>query len=148
VKRILVVLVGILFFLFGLGMVVGQWGAYNLDTGIEKHGARANGFVTKKTFLLASDGDSDYIVEYRFSLPRGQQLKGQHSVSKKLWSSLKEGESLVVLYHPENPNRNFPLGGGVRSFGVTIFVWVLGVVFLVFGGLICVGGIRRKSSDA
>ena len=142
------VAIGVLFLLFGLGVVVGQWGAYNLDTGIEKHGGRATGFVTKKTFVFSSDGDSDYVLEYCFSLPSGQQLRPRRTVSKDLWSSLQEGESFVVLYHPENPNRNFPVGSGVTSFGVTVFVWVLGAVFLVFGALIFVGRIRRKSADA
>jgi hypothetical protein len=139
---------GALFFLVGLVVLVGSWAAYSLDTSIERHGGRAVGYVTKKTFLFAADGDSDYVLEYRFALPSGERMNAQRTVSKELWSGLEESQSFVVLYHPENPNRNFPLGAGVTSFRVTLLVSVLGAVFLVFGLLIFVGGISAQRSPA
>jgi hypothetical protein len=142
------IVIGALFFLFGLLAIVGGWGAYHLDTSIERHGGRAIGYVTKKIFLSASDGDSDYILEYRFALPSGEPMNARRGVSKELWSSLKEGESLVVLYQHENPNRNFPAGAGVTSFGVMLFVAVLGIVFVVFGLLVFVNGLGRRPADA
>lgn len=139
---------GVVFLLIGLGGVVGSWGAYVTDTEIERSGPRATGRLVKKLFLRAADGDSDYMLEYTFATSSGQEMKASRSVSKALWASLREGESLEVRYSEANPKRNFPAGAGVTSMGVTIFVSVVASVFAVFGGVLLLGVFRRARSEA
>ena len=135
---------GALFFVVGCIGAIGSWGAYRLDTSIEKSGQRAEGRITKKSVLFAADGDSDYIVEYQFNLPSGKRVEAVRGVHKELWNTLRDGEAFVVLYSAENPKRNFPLGGGVTSIGVTVFASVFFVVFAAFGALLVAGFIRGK----
>ena len=135
---------GALFFVVGCIGAIGSWGAYRLDTSIETSGQRADGRITKKSVLFAADGDSDYIVEYWFNLPSGKRVEAVRGVHKKLWSTLRDGEAFVVLYSAENPKRNFPLGGGVTSIGITVFVSVFFTVFAASGALLIAGFVRGK----
>lgn len=135
---------GALFFVVGCIGAIGSWGAYRLDTSIEKSGQRAEGRITKKSVLVAADGDSDYIVEYWFNLPSGKRVEAVRGVHKELWNTLRDGEALVVLYSAENPERNFPLGGGIASIGITVFVSVFFAVFAASGALLVAGYSRGK----
>ena len=144
----LALVMGVVFLLVGLGGVVGSWGAYVTDTNIERSGPRSTGRLVKKLFLGAADGDSDYKLEYTFATSSGQEVKASRSVSKELWASLREGESLEVRYSAANPKRNFPAGAGVTSMGVTIFVSAVASVFAVFGGALVLGFVRRARSEA
>ena len=138
---------GVLFFIVGSIGALGSWAAYWLDTGIERNGHRAQGHVTRKSYLSVADGGSDYNVEYWFMLPSGERVESNRGVHKELWSTLKEGNSVIVLYSADNPKRNFPLGGGVTSIGVAVFVSVISAVIAVFGSLLIAGfiGSRRTS---
>ena len=144
----LALVMGVVFLLVGLGGVVGSWGAYVTDTNIERSGPRATGRLVKKLFLGAADGDSDYVLEYRFETPSGQSVTASRGVSKELWASLREGESREVRYSASNPKRNFPAGAGVTSIGVTIFVSVVASLFAVFGGALVWGFVRHGRTEA
>ena len=139
---------GVLFFIVGSIGALGSWAAYWLDTDIERNGQRAQGHITKKSYMLVADGDSDYNVEYWFMLPSGERVESNRGVHKELWSTLKEGNSVIVLYSADNPKRNFPLGGGVNSIGVTVFVSAISAVIAMFGSLLIVGfiGSRRENT--
>ena len=139
---------GALFFVVGCIGAIGSWGAYQLDTSIEKSDQRAEGRITKKSFLFDVEGDSDYIVEYQFNLPSGKRVEAVRGVHKKLWNTLRVGDAFVVLYLAENPKRNFPLGEGVTSIGMTVFASVFFGGFAVFGVLLVVGFIRGERTDA
>lgn len=130
----LALVLGVIFLLLGFGGVIGSWGAYSTDTAIERSGPRATGYLIKKLFLAAADGDSDYMLEYKFETASGQTVTASRGVSKALWMSLREGETLEVRYSASNPARNFPAGGGVTSIGVTIFISVIASILGVFGG--------------
>lgn len=142
-----VLVAGVLFFTLGFVAAVGSWVAYRLDTGIERNGQRVEGHITRKSLLFVADGDSDYNVEYWFQLPSGERVESARGVHKGLWSTLKEGESLVVLYSTENPKRNFPLGGGVTSIGTTAFVSFVSTIVAVFGALLIVSFMRSRKTD-
>lgn len=144
----LTLVMGVMFLLIGLGGVAGSWSAYVTDTKIERSGQRATGRLVKKLFLGAADGDSDYMLEYTFATSSGQEVKASRSVSKELWASLREGESLEVRYSVANPKRNFPAGAGVTSIGVTIFVSLVASVFAASGGALLWGFVRRARSEA
>lgn len=141
------IIIAILLAVVGTIGAVGSWGAYLTDSRLERSGQRAQGLVTHKRSLLSADGDSDYIVEYSFPLPSGELKQSQRGVSKALWTGLNEGQSFVVVYSRENPNRNFPLGAGVTSMGVTVFVSVLSAVVALLGFAILFG-LRRSRRAA
>jgi Protein of unknown function (DUF3592) len=131
--------VGALFLIIGCVGFVGSWAAYQLDTGIVKHGQRAQGHIISKGFLFVADGDSEYNVKYWFKLEGGPRVDASRGVDEALWRTLREGESFVVVYSAENPRRNFPLSGGVTSFGVAVWLSILFLVFAGFGVLMITG---------
>lgn len=135
---------GLLFFTVGCIGSVGSWSTYRLDTGIVRNGQRADGHITRKIFLYSADGDSDYVVEYWFDLPSGERVKSSSGVNKRLWKTLHKGQTIVVCYSAEDTKRNFPLGGGVTSLGVTIYLSVLCALFAVCGALGERGGTPMK----
>ncbi|WP_228217214.1 hypothetical protein [Aromatoleum toluclasticum] len=100
-----------------VGILSAYWG----DTEIERNGLCAVGHVTKKELFLVANGDSDYIVEYWLVLPRGERVEVSRGVSKRLWKCVEKGGTFAVLYSAANPNRNFPVAGGVTSVGLTTF---------------------------
>jgi hypothetical protein len=52
-----------------------------------------------------------------------------------------------VAYSERNPDRNFPVGAGVTSLGVTVFVSVFSAVFAIFGTLLLVAVYRRPNGQ-
>lgn len=144
--KIKVLLIGLMFLLPGLTFMIGSWGAYWLDTSIREHGPQSVGHVTKKLILHSDDG-SDHIVEYWFKLPDGRQINMSRGVSKDLWDSLSSDKLFTVVYSAENPNRNFPLGSGVTSLGLTIYASIFGLIFTVFGALIIAGSFFPKQKN-
>ncbi|MBK6844709.1 MAG: DUF3592 domain-containing protein [Gemmatimonadetes bacterium] len=111
----------VLLALVGSVGAVGSWGAYLTDSRLERSGPRAVGLVTDSHVSRAADGETDYIVEYTFALPSGREVASQRGVSQRLWSQLRRGERVTVVYSAKQPGRNFPLGAGVTSLGLTIF---------------------------
>jgi hypothetical protein len=146
--NLLAIAIGGLFLGTGLFAAVSAWGAYWTDTTIVKSGERAAGHLTKKDFLFVADGDSDYAIEYWFSLPNQERVVARRNVSKALWTSLRKEDTFQVHYSKENPNRNFPAGVGVTSLGVASFVSAFGALFAAGGALLIAGSLRRKSGEA
>ena len=143
-----VLVMGVLFFIVGSIGALGSWAAYWLDAGIERNGQRAQGHITKKSYMFVADGDSDYNVEYWFMLPSGERVESSRGVPKDLWGMLDEGHSVTVLYSAENPKRNFLLRGGFTSIGVTVFVSVISAVIAIFGSLLVLGFIGGRRANA
>ena len=85
--------------------------------------------------MRPADGDSDYLVQYQFYLPSGEKVMSERSVPRRLWSELKVGSQMAVIYSDANPRRNFPVGGGVTSVFQPILASAL------FGGLSAFGGV-------
>lgn len=123
-----------LLFLGGLAGVVLVWGAWLSDSRLLASGPRAEAQVVRKEFLRSADGDSDYILHYRFTPAAGPTLVVQRNVPRGLWDSMREGSSIRVVYSPDDPRRSFPEGAGVTS------PWVPIVGSLVFGALAALGG--------
>lgn len=140
--------VGCLLALLGLIGAVGGWAAYLTDSRLLASGPRAVGTVVRKQFLPAADGSSDYLIEYHFNVPIGQQLQSLRGVSKDLWSSLSVGATLPVVYAAADPQRNFPVGAGVTSWGATVFVSAVFFVVALFGVVLVRAQLRRPASAA
>lgn len=134
---------GLLFALVGGFCAVGSWFAYSLDREIEKSGSRAVGHITDKSAV-----SSDFMVSYRFVLPGGERIEAGRIVSKTLWNTFQKGGTLLVKYANDNPKRNFPLGAGVTSLGITIFASAIGLVFAIFGSLLVFSVLRRTRGEA
>lgn len=147
-RQRIVLLIGIVFVAIGAFGVIASWGAYFTDSAIAEKGQRAEGQILAKGIVASADGDSDFTVRYSFPLPGGQPREAEHSVSKKIWDKLQEGGPVIVLYAPDHPERNFPLGGGVTSLGVTLFVSLLAAVFAVFGALLLISRSRTHPTVA
>jgi len=141
-----VIVYGVGFLLVGLIAVIGAIGAYLTDTWIVEHGGRAVGQITNRRSTSTSDG-ADYYLEYWFTLPTGEKQEASRGVSRQLWSRVRRGDTLTILYHPEQPDRNFPEGEGVTSLFVLVFIVCLGAVFVGFGGLLIYGGIFPKPTE-
>lgn len=139
-------IMGLVFALFGGFGIVGSWAAYRLDSGIAAEGERATGHLTRKSLLRAADGDSDFVIDYWFVLPDGRRVEAHRSLSKALWSGLREGQDFTVRYSAANPKRNFPEGGGVTSVGVAVFVSILSALLALFGALLLVGYFRSLAA--
>lgn len=140
--------IGAAFCAFGLVAAIGSWGAYLADSRILEHGARVEARVLGKDVLFAADGDSDFMIDYVFELPDGTRELGHRGVPRPLWQSVREGGTVTVLYSPDNPRRNFPLGAGVTSLGLTVFVSAMGAVFAAVGSLLLRGYFRSGRGDA
>ncbi len=138
--------IGLVFGLLGVLGLIGSWGAYGRDTDIVRAGHTAQATVLHKHRSQAGDDDTEYVVAYRFALPDGRSVDGQHSLPRERWAPLQKGDALTVHYAPDQPRRNFPQGRGVTSMGVTVFVSVLAAVFAVFGGLLVFGALRPRSA--
>lgn len=126
-----------LFVVVGLVFAIGSWGGYLTDTHIARDGGRATGTITGKS-VSHGDDDTDYLLQYRFVLPDGRTQTGQHRIAKVDWETRAVGAPLAVSYDRERPARNFPVGYGVTSLGLTIFLSVFGAVFAAFGAAILV----------
>lgn len=119
-------------FLVALLGIVGSWGAYFADSSIQTNGARAGGDVLEKTYIRSTEGDSSFLLTYRFTLPSGQSVVSLHGVTKAYWTTLSVGSVLTILYSPTDPQRNFPEGFGVTSLLAPVAITV---VFGAVGGL-------------
>ncbi len=139
---------GLVLFLTGCIGTVGSWGAYWRDSNIVKEGYSATGHITKKSIAFVADGRSDYVLDYWFQLPDGQRVVAHRIVHKALWESVREDTPFVVLYAVDNPNSNFPQGGGVSSIALPLFVSVLFFVLGAFGALLTISAVRTPRADS
>lgn len=137
-------IMGVLFILLGLVFLIGSWGAYLTDSKIQNSGNSAKGQIEKKVFLFDAEGDSDYILEYWFLTNTGSKINASHHVSKLLWNSVRENQTIEIRYSASNPKRNFPNGEGVTSLGMSIFASVFGGLFTLFGGALIWGYFRKE----
>ncbi len=126
-----------LFVLVGGVFAVGSWGAYLTDSAIARDGVRATGKITGK-LVSRDDDDIDHLISYTFSLPDGRQQTGRHAIAEDDWAAREVGQPIAVSYGQNNPTRNFPVGYGVTSLGLTAFLSVAGAALAAFGALILV----------
>lgn len=125
-----------LFLLVGLTGVVGSWGAYLTDSRLLASGPRVDALILNKQVVRPADVDSDYLVQYQFELPSGEKVVSERGVPRRLWSELKVGSQVIVIYSNANPRRNFPVGGGVTSVLTPILASALFGALSAFVGVL------------
>lgn len=110
----------------------------------------STGYVIKKHYQRASDGNSIYYLDYWFAIADGRRINSTNRISKENWDHLKTNDALGIRYDQADPNRNIPLYGGHLSPIYIFFIAVFGIVFLVFGVMRIFTGVREvcKKSDA
>ena len=89
-----------------------------------------------KQVVRPADVDSDYLVQYQFELPSGEKVVSERGVPRRLWSELKVGSQVIVIYSNANPRRNFPVGGGVTSVLTPILASALFGALSAFVGVL------------
>ena len=141
-------LFGLVFLTVGLLILVGSWGAYVSDSGIQESGGRSMGHVTGKQVAKAADGDSDFYVDYSFAIADGRIVTASRGISKADWERVRVGQTIEIRYDRDNPNRNFPAGMGNTSLGVITFTSVLGIVLGIAGMLLSIAAIKWRRSTA
>lgn len=118
----------------GLLLAVGGWGAWSRDSRLLTEGQRTQAVVVALDRIRDVEGDSSYLVRYRFTLPDERVVENQRHLRARDWRLLRVGGPVEVVYDPAHPKQGFPMqGGGVRSVGA---VWLL----LGVGGALAAGG--------
>lgn len=125
--------VGVIFLLIGLFMVISTWIVYGIDSKIVDDNNISKAIVVKKYFVASADGDSDFMIEYYFTDKNQKLIKTSRGVTEELWNKMKQKDTIDILYTLDNSARNFPVGSGHTSIGLSIFVTVLGLIFTGFG---------------
>ena len=119
--------------IIGIFFLSGTWEAYLEYMRVNEYAGHATGHVTNKHFSQGADGNSMYYLDYWFLLPGGGKIKSTSNLLQQQWEALKIDDTLEIRYDLSNPNRNIPKYGGSLSLVYVFLVFVLGVVFLVFG---------------
>jgi hypothetical protein len=146
-RNLVALIIGVLFMLTGAIGLIGTLGAYVTDTDIQRNGLAVQAHLVKKVFVRASDGESDYMLDYWFQTPAGR-FDASRSVNKELWNTVQEGQLIEVKYSENNPKRNFPVGAGVTSPGVVVFVSVFSFAFAGLGAGLVWSYFHRDRTEA
>ncbi|MGI8905394.1 MAG: DUF3592 domain-containing protein [Candidatus Sumerlaeaceae bacterium] len=114
-------LVGSIFVAAGIGVL---WSEYR----IHQHGVSATGTVVEKLHTSSSESSSNYSIKYTFRDRSGNEHIATHKLPWETWRNYTDGDSLEVVYLPEEPD-------SVRlSSSVNRKWWVGGAAFAAFGG--------------
>jgi len=127
------VVLGVIALGIGGFLILGGWGGYSDYMSTRDFSGLALGKVAGKHFQRGSDGNTLYYVDYRFTPAGGNEITATGEIFKQSWDILKDGDSLQIRYDPADSQRNFPAGTGGASIIYAVFIFVLGMVFLVFG---------------
>lgn len=134
-------LVGVSMFTVGLIGSYAVWGAYWADRQIERNGIRTNARILEKSKSTSSDGDNDHFLKYEFNVA-DKPVITDRIVNLRIWEEAEIGEELPILYSPEDPNRNFPVGGGNTSFRLNLFLSSIWSLLAILGFAILWGFFR------
>jgi hypothetical protein len=73
-------------------------------------GQKVTGVVEEKGYELIEENAGElsftYYVNYSFITNNGESLSGTSSLSALEWSALVEGDDIVIVYSPFNPDNN------------------------------------------
>lgn len=127
---------GAIFVLIGLYMIISTWVVYSIDTKIVNDNFKAKAIVIEKYIVATSDGDSDNMLKYFFIADNNKSFWTNRSVSEEIYNQLSENDTIEIYYAKDDPARNFPAGSGHTSTGLSIFIMILGIIFIGFGLLI------------
>ncbi|RKH97628.1 DUF3592 domain-containing protein [Corallococcus sp. AB004] len=117
---------------------------HQLTLELREQGLHARGEVvrSRRSWLNARHR----IVEYVFPLPDGGEIHGEYKEHRSGFGSQRasEGDSLEVLYHPDNPHRHQRVGTEVGLFAVLTGVFGL-VVFMSLAIIVMMNAPSKKA---
>jgi len=119
-----------LFVIVGLGVLMGSYAVYNSGSDFRKIAMETEATITRIETFTRYDDDGDAVtareVYVKFSA-NGKEYEG----TLDYWSpGMREGRSIKVLYHPNNP-QNFRSASG--SIFISLVMFILGLPFLLTG---------------
>jgi len=126
---IVYVVMALLIFFVGLGIVAGVWDESNRDHRLKQEAQEIDATVTRA--WTESGKTTHYHVAYEFSL-NGQPVRGESEIPQRRWKGLPAGSHLQVKYVPARPEINRPAGAYERM----IPYWVPLVAFLFWIGML------------
>ena len=114
---------------------------YCWDFGISLQGVTTTGMAYKKfrtAHILAGGGIGyEHLVRVAYDDESGKRVMTQDTLPLKVWQNIREGEEVVLVYHPERPKqidvRN-PTNPGLKRQDLGI-IWT-GLVLLLTGCLL------------
>ena len=118
----------------GFFFLYGTWETYSEYKRVQDYSGRTIGHITNKHFKLASDGGGNYFIEYWFMASPGTRINSSSVIAKQQWDMLRVDDTLEIGYAKSNPDRNLPMYGGSPSLMMAFFLFVMGAVFILFGG--------------
>ena len=130
----------------GCFFLAGTWGAYTEYKRVQDYSEKAVGHITNKHFKEGSDGGGNYYIDYWFMSSSDSKIRKSSGISKQQWDALKVNDTLEIRFDPSNPNRNTPLYGGSPSLVYAFFMLIMGVVFILFGGLRFYNSFHKQKS--
>jgi hypothetical protein len=134
--------VGIVFFLAGVGMLTGSFFAWRSFADFSAHAKSVDGVVVDLAYLQSSKGRGTYAPVAEFTAADGSKVHVTGSVSSSS-PAYSRGDHLRILYDPANPEH-----ARIDSFSETWFGPVLlagmGTVFALVGGGIVFGLVRQR----
>ncbi|RKH53758.1 DUF3592 domain-containing protein, partial [Corallococcus aberystwythensis] len=126
-----------------LVMMVQMLLRHQLTLELREHGLHARGEVVR---IRTSWLNGKYrIVEYVFPLPDGSEVRGEYKEHRNgLWRQrASEGDTLEVLYLPDNPHRHQRMGTEIGLLGVVTGVFGL-VVFMSLAIILMMNAPSKK----
>lgn len=123
----------VIFLSIGIFLLWGGWEAFLDYTRTKDYLGYSTGQVVKKHFTRASDGNTLYYIDYFFTSAGKEKIRTTGTIHKQFWDMLKENDRLEVRYNPADPERNFPAESGGASLIYALFIFLLGMVFSLFG---------------
>lgn len=147
--RAVLLWVGTLFLILGLTLLtIG----IRTSLGVHAYGTRGldvQAVVLDKTVVRANRQDiprTQYLLIYRFTDARGQEITGTADVPVEEWERLEPGERLAVTYLPEDPDSG-RFAGGDEWIAALVFS-IVGGVFSLLGGGLAFADVRRLMGAA
>jgi|PlaIllAssembly_1097288.scaffolds.fasta_scaffold06720_2 Cu/Ag efflux protein CusF len=94
------------------------------------NGTRTFAVVIEKTTETTIDDTPYHWIKYTFVTSNGVITRGEDDAA--IWSKLKEGDKIEIVYDPKNPESNLIVSSGVSSW-----IWTIGVLIGLGSILFC-----------
>jgi Protein of unknown function (DUF3592) len=144
--RLIALVMGGLFLVFGGGFVVTSWWMWRDDLQLEQQGVRTAGVVMHKRRVY--DDGVHYQLTYAFTDRASRRHETRRMVAESLWHAAQAGHTLPVVFDATNPRRNLPVGQPRVGIGTVLFVSIVGSLLGGLGALVLIGGIRGEETPA
>ena len=139
---------GTAFIVLGCLGIIGSWVVHDKHSRAYTDGTRVNAKVLLKHFMGAADGSSEYLVEYRFALPSRQLVEGTATLPEERWKPLRQGDSIVLAYLPEEPKRAVLPELGPPTLLLPVFLTAVCLALSLLGLGLLLASLRKPAEIA